>query len=119
MAHHLDLQRFPAKTVRPEGTIVTTAITFGGSGAVASESADRGVSTKKTGTGEYTIAFPACDRAIVIGCELVMSSFGNRAAAPKTVAASGSAVITTSSAGSAANATSGDILHVALLLMDT
>ena len=112
----------PAKSPSTLGVPVMFAskTVFGGSGAVSSTTGDQGikVSYKSMGTGKYIAYFPSLRAVRHASVQLTNATAANRTAMITAVSADTSGYctvsFTTMSAGSAADATSGDEIYVAV-----
>ena len=103
------------KTVIAAGRLVFTT-----SGAVDSTNSvlPAGCTAEKpSGTGLYTLTFPACKNLFVLGLNYNDASGGADTVTGKSVlACTGRVTFTTKSSGSAATATSGDSVDFAVIL---
>ena len=113
-------EAWPVRAQQGESVLSTVQVTFGSSGAVSSQSNDPGLTmTKPAGTGVYSLAYPKSTRCQIVGHELIQAGASEDARNIVPDAAPSAGVITWQSIDTSAadaNAVSGDILHITLLL---
>ena len=113
-------QAWDVRAQQGESVISTARVTFGSSGAVASEDNDPGLAlTKPSGTGVYSLAYPKSTRAQILGIVLIQAGASEDLRDFKPDAAPAAGVLTLQSVDTSAadaDAVSGDILHITLLL---
>lgn len=111
---------YELKHIKPNVQIAQAELTVGASGAVGSQDTDDpGLSfTKNGGTGDYTLAFPKCPKARVIGVSLI--SPAGTVEGVNLVALDATAgtfnFVTNNGGGTATNPASSDKVHVTLAL---
>jgi hypothetical protein len=56
----------PCKTPNTEKWVLRTTVTIGATGAVSDHDGDNGIVLARTGTGTYSVAYPACPKASIL-----------------------------------------------------
>jgi hypothetical protein len=119
-----DLSVSPVRSSERELTLITSSVAIGAAGAVdptiAGNRVAPGVVMANTGTGTFSLVYPACPNATIrvwvessaaaTVCEAILTAKSQTA---------GTATVRTSKAGTATNPASGDLIGVEIMALPT
>ncbi len=108
-----DKDQFPVNALGQWRVVATVDFVIGGSGAVSSTEGDPDISAANTGTGTFSLAYPAVLKAkIQYGIKQSAAATITEIIGTAVSTTAGTAAFRTSKAGTAVNPASGDILTV-------
>lgn len=119
-----DLYVNPVRSTERELTLITSSVAIGAAGAVDSTITGyrvaQGVVMANTGTGTFSLVYPACPGAVVhVFVEQSAAATVTEAILTAKSPSAGTATVRTSKAGTAANPASGDLIGVVVFALPT
>lgn len=117
-----DLSVNPARSTERELTFITSSVAIGAAGAVDSSISGYrvapGVTMANTGTGTFSLVYPACPNAVVhVFIEQSAAATVTEAICTAKSPSAGTATVRTSKAGTATNPASGDLIGVVVFAL--
>lgn len=114
----------PVRSTERELTMLTSSVAIGAAGAVDSTIAGYrvapGVTVANTGTGTFSVAYPAAPNATICAfIELSAAATVTEAILTAKAPSSGTATLRTSKAGTATNPASGDLIGLVIFGLPT
>jgi hypothetical protein len=119
-----DLSVNPTRSTERELTLITSSVAIGAAGAVDSSITGYrvapGVVMANTGTGTFSLVYPACPNATVLAfIEQSAAATVTEAILTAKSASAGTATVRTSKAGTATNPASGDLVGIVIFALPT